>query len=225
MSDSSRDPLGPLAGFAGLWRGKGAGHYATIDSFTYDEELELTPSGKPFLFYRSKTQAPDGSRAMHTETGYLRLAGRDHIELLVAQPTGFLELQRAPASTSVLDFTQHVLGVSPDAKQVHAVRRRRLDGAGDRTRDVVELQVQEDALPARGKLPEQWGPGPGEEWGSDFVPANRVAQSIDEPQGFLARGEVERNDEVGHVFSNLPVQPTRPAPISSLRSAMPATSP
>ena len=124
MSDSSRDPLGPLAGFAGLWRGKGAGHYATIDSFTYDEELELTPSGKPFLFYRSKTQAPDGGRAMHTETGYLRLAGRDHIELLVAQPTGFLELQRAPASASVLDFTQHVLGVSPDAKQVHAVRRR-----------------------------------------------------------------------------------------------------
>src|SRR5690606_35454645 len=110
-------------------------------------------------------------------------------------------------------------------EQVHAVRRGRLDGAGDRTRDVVELQVQEDALPARSKLPEQWGPGPGEEWGSDFVPANRVAQSIDEPQGFLARGEVERNDEVGHVFSNLPVQPTRPAPISSLRSAMPATSP
>lgn len=124
MSDSAHDPLGLLASFAGRWRGSGAGHYATIDSFTYDEEIELTASGRPFLFYRSKTQAPGGGRAMHTETGYLRLAGRDHVELLVTQPTGFIELQRAPAHPTLLEFTQHTLGVSPDAKQVHSVRRR-----------------------------------------------------------------------------------------------------
>ena len=124
MSDSAPDVLGPLAPFAGLWRGAGAGHYATIDSFTYDEEIELTPSGKPFLFYRYKNRAPDGCRAMHTETGFLRLAGPDHVELLIAQPTGFVELQRAETDGSSLLFTQHTLGVSPDAKQVHSVRRR-----------------------------------------------------------------------------------------------------
>lgn len=124
MSDPSLDALGPLAPFAGLWRGEGAGHYATIDSFTYAEEIELTPSGKPFLFYRSKTRAPGGGRAMHTENGFLRLAGPNHIELLVAQPTGFVELQRAEIDGPALLFTQHTLGVSPDAKQVHSVRRR-----------------------------------------------------------------------------------------------------
>ncbi|AUH69905.1 MULTISPECIES: FABP family protein [Gordonia] len=130
MSDSQRNPLGPLAAFAGLWRGTGAGHYATIDSFTYDEEIELSPSGRPFLFYRSRTRAPGGGRPMHTETGFLRLAGKQHAELLVAQPTGFVELQRAPAHHAVLEFAQHTLGVSPDAKQVHAVKRR-FELAGD----------------------------------------------------------------------------------------------
>ncbi|MGB6126420.1 MAG: FABP family protein [Gordonia sp. (in: high G+C Gram-positive bacteria)] len=124
MSDSSHDVLGPLAAFAGNWRGSGAGHYATIDSFVYDEEIELSPSGKPFLFYRQKTFAPNGGRPMHTETGYLRLAGSNHIELVIAQPTGFAELQRAAAHPTVLEFVQHTLGVSPDAKQVLSVRRR-----------------------------------------------------------------------------------------------------
>ncbi|MGB3698522.1 MAG: FABP family protein [Gordonia sp. (in: high G+C Gram-positive bacteria)] len=124
MSGSDDQVFDPLAPYAGLWRGSGVGHYATIDSFTYDEEMELTPSGRPFLFYRSQTRGAGGGRPMHTETGYLRRAGRDHVELLVAQPTGFVELQRAPAHPTVLDFVQHTLGISPDAKQVHAVRRR-----------------------------------------------------------------------------------------------------
>lgn len=124
MSDSSSNVLGPLAAFAGTWRGSGAGHYATIDSFVYDEEIELSPSGKPFLFYRQKTFAPGGGRRMHTEAGYLRLAGTDHVELVIAQPTGILELQRSPADARVLEFTQHTLGISPDAKQVLGVRRR-----------------------------------------------------------------------------------------------------
>lgn len=56
-------PLGDLAAFAGRWVGGGAGHYPTIDDFAYDEEIELAPSGKPFLFYRSRAGSPAaGSR-------------------------------------------------------------------------------------------------------------------------------------------------------------------
>ena len=116
-------PLGDLAAFAGRWVGGGAGHYPTIDDFSYDEEIELAPSGKPFLFYRSRTRKPGGGMPMHTETGYLRLAD-DAVELLVAQPTGFVEIQRAALTDGVLDFTQHTLAASPAAKAVHAVRRR-----------------------------------------------------------------------------------------------------
>ncbi|WP_137722785.1 FABP family protein [Prescottella subtropica] len=116
-------PLGDLAVFAGRWVGGGAGHYPTIDDFTYDEVIEFEPSGKPFLFYRSRTRKPGGGQPMHTETGYLRPAGSS-VELLVTQPTGFVEIQRAESVGGVLDFTQHTLGLSPDAKPVHGIRRR-----------------------------------------------------------------------------------------------------
>jgi len=116
-------PLGDLAAFAGRWAGAGSGHYPTIDDFTYDEEIELAPSGKPFLFYRSRTRKPGGGMPMHTETGYLRRAG-GAVELLVAQPTGFVEIHRATLSDGVLDFASHALDASPDAKPVHEIRRR-----------------------------------------------------------------------------------------------------
>lgn len=116
-------PLGDLTAFAGRWVGGGSGHYPTIDDFAYDEEIELAPSGKPFLFYRSRTRKPGGSMPMHTETGYLRRAG-DGVELLVAQPTGFVEIHRATLSDGVLDFVSHALDASPDAKPVHEIRRR-----------------------------------------------------------------------------------------------------
>ncbi|PTR25579.1 uncharacterized protein DUF1794 [Rhodococcus sp. OK519] len=116
-------PLGELAAFAGRWTGGGSGHYPTIDDFSYDEEIELSPSGKPFLFYRSRTRKPGGGMPMHTETGYLRLAG-DTVELLVTQPTGFVEIHRATLSDGVLGFTAHALNASPDAKPVHQIRRR-----------------------------------------------------------------------------------------------------
>ncbi|WP_026917291.1 FABP family protein [Gordonia shandongensis] len=118
-----------LATFAGLWRGPGEGHYPTIDDFTYTEEIELTEvPGKPFLSYRSRTRAGDDGRALHTEVGYLRPVA-DGVELLITQPTGFTEIHRASGDGSLLDFDEHDLGVSPDAKDVRSVRRRwRIDG-------------------------------------------------------------------------------------------------
>ena len=114
----------PLAAFAGTWRGTGEGHYPTIADFTYTEEIELSPvPGKPFLFYRSRTRAGDDGRPLHTETGYLRPTG-DAVELLITQPTGFVEIHRATEADGVLDFAEILLGASPDAKDVHAVRRR-----------------------------------------------------------------------------------------------------
>ncbi|WP_305093365.1 FABP family protein [Prescottella sp. R16] len=123
-------PLGDLAVFAGRWAGSGTGHYPTIDDFAYDEVIEFEPSGKPFLFYRSRTRKAGGGAPMHTETGYLRSAD-GVVELLVTQPTGFVEIQRGAPVGGVLDFTQHTLGASPNAKPVHEIRRRwELSGDG-----------------------------------------------------------------------------------------------
>lgn len=126
MDQTQTDPLAPLgdlAAFAGRWVGEGSGHYPTIDDFAYAEEIELAPSGKPFLFYRSRTRKPGGGQPMHTETGYLRLAD-GVVELLVTQPTGFVEIHRGELADGVLDLTAHVLAASPAAKPVHEIRRR-----------------------------------------------------------------------------------------------------
>lgn len=123
------DPLADLAPFAGRWVGGGDGHYPTIDDFSYDETIELTPMpGKPFLMYVSRTKHRTEGRPLHTENGYLRRSG-DDTELLVSQPTGFVEIQRGRLTHGVLDLVTVALQRSPDAKPVHEVQRRYvLDG-------------------------------------------------------------------------------------------------
>ncbi len=122
--DETGDPLAELRIFEGTWVGDGHGHYPTIDDFSYEEEVEFTATpGKPFLAYRSRTWSPGRERPMHTESGYLRRAGRN-VELLVSQPTGFVEIQRGEIESGVLDLTPVLVAASPDAKPVHAIRRR-----------------------------------------------------------------------------------------------------
>ncbi|TCN54776.1 uncharacterized protein DUF1794 [Rhodococcus sp. SMB37] len=131
MSDNpaDNDPLGELAAFAGRWVGGGEGHYPTIEDFSYDETIEFASiPGKPFLMYVSRTRHRTEARPLHTENGYLRNSGND-IELLVSQPTGFVEIQRGRLSHGVLDLVTVVLERSPDSKPVHELARRYvLDG-------------------------------------------------------------------------------------------------
>ncbi|AQA20996.1 hypothetical protein BTZ20_4591 [Rhodococcus sp. MTM3W5.2] len=117
-------PLGVLAPFAGHWAGSGEGHYPTIEDFAYDEQVNLTPIGKPFLTYLSRTRKPGGGPPMHTENGYLRLTGGDSVELLVSQPTGFVEIHQGEVRDGVLEMTALTLSRSPNAKPVHEIRRR-----------------------------------------------------------------------------------------------------
>jgi len=46
------------------------------------------------------------------------------VELLVSQPTGFVEIQRSRLTHGVLDFVTVTLQRSADAKPVHEVKRR-----------------------------------------------------------------------------------------------------
>lgn len=117
-------PLAELARFAGRWTGNGEGHYPTIESFSYREEIEFTPSGKPFLAYRSRTWNAATGQPMHTECGYLRRTPSGSAELLVSQPIGLNEIYRARCENSTLDFTTESLAVSPEAKPVREIRRR-----------------------------------------------------------------------------------------------------
>ena len=58
------------------------------------------------------------------ESGYLRPTPGGELELLVSQPTGFVEIHRGTLdSEGTLALTRLTLAASPDAQPVHDVRR------------------------------------------------------------------------------------------------------
>lgn len=83
------DVLAPLLG---AWSGTGAGSYPTIEPFRYREDVVFGHVGKPFLAYRQATVRLDTGLPAHAEAGYLRGTGGGRLELVLAHPTGIVEL-------------------------------------------------------------------------------------------------------------------------------------
>jgi hypothetical protein len=118
------DAVAPLAFLLGRWAGEGRGSYPTIEPFDYGEEITLSHVGKPFLAYAQRTWSLDDGRPLHAETGYWRCPSSSHVELVVAHPTGVVEVSEGPlTSTSVVLSSTTVTGTGT-AKTVAAVIRR-----------------------------------------------------------------------------------------------------
>lgn len=120
--------LGALAALVGTWRGEGEGHYPTIAPFRYGEEVVFADDGRPVLAYRQRTWRLDSEAPMHAESGYLRGQMDGHAELVVAQPTGMVEVAlltlREEDGAVVLDGARAPVGRTPSAKPVEDLRRR-----------------------------------------------------------------------------------------------------
>jgi THAP4-like, heme-binding beta-barrel domain len=116
-----------LAPLLGVWSGRGAGNYPTIEPFSYFEEVTFDHIGKPFLIYRQRTKATDDGRPLHAETGYLRAPSPDRVELVLAHPTGVTEIQEGTLSstgqTMELELTATAIGRTSSAKEVTALSR------------------------------------------------------------------------------------------------------
>ena len=126
-----------VASFAtllGAWRGEGLGEYPTIASFGYDEEVSFGHVGKPFLAYGQRTWRQPDRFPLHAETGYLRCpGGGPTVELVLAHPSGFAEIEVGTWDGRVLDLRTDAPGGSlvgtSTAKPVsRLVRRFELDG-------------------------------------------------------------------------------------------------
>lgn len=136
----------------GTWRGSGRGYYPTIDDFSYTETLTFAATpGKPFLRYEQKTAGPAGP--MHTEVGYLRPAGEEGVEFVIAQPTGQTELLEgrivAEGEALSLVFAPSSVHNTSTAKQVQVTRRSYIFSADRR-----EVSTRFD-MGAAGQLAQQ----------------------------------------------------------------------
>ena len=123
-----------LAPLVGTWRGPGKGHYPTIDDFGYLEELIFSHVGKPFLAMNQRTRHPRSDAAMHAEVGYLRPQPNRAIEMVLAQPTGVVEIHAGSveekAGGVIIDLRTERVDGTRTAKPISEVRRR-LEVNGD----------------------------------------------------------------------------------------------
>ncbi|OBF22908.1 fatty acid-binding-like protein [Mycobacterium kubicae] len=125
--------VAPLAPLLGVWSGRGAGDYPTIEPFEYFEEVVFGHVGKPFLVYGQKTKAVADGKPLHAETGYLRVPQPGHVELVLAHPSGITEIEVGTYSVTdnviEVDMATTEIGLTPTAKEVSALGRSlRIDG-------------------------------------------------------------------------------------------------
>jgi len=119
--------VAPLARLLGEWSGPGHGSYPSIEDFDYIETLHLGHAGKPFLTFTQRTVHAGDGRALHVETGYLRSPGTRRVELVVAQPTGIVEVDEGTfdmaGDTLEIRLGSRFVGLTSSAKEVTFVER------------------------------------------------------------------------------------------------------
>jgi hypothetical protein len=136
-----------LAGLVGTWAGDGTGHYPTMEPFVFREELVFAHSGKPFLTYTQRTWSGAGA-ALHAEVGYVRCPTEGTVELVIAQPTGIVEIDEGTVADDnglELVVSSSTVGRSSSAKHVTALRRR-LHVVGDRLEVTVDMAAMGEDL-------------------------------------------------------------------------------
>lgn len=131
-----------LAPLLGEWSGTGHGTYPTVDPFDYDETVCFEHVGKPFLAYRQRTRLVPSGEPSHAEAGYLRPAGPTGVELVLAQPSGVVEVDEGTVATTDgglrLVLRSMLVGLTTTAKEVTAVERT-LTVEGDVLRTTVAM--------------------------------------------------------------------------------------
>lgn len=130
--------LAALAMLLGEWRGEGRGRWGEGAPFAYREEVLFRHSGKPFLAYTQRTAALDDGRPLHAEMGYWRAAPGGTVEVTMAHPTGFAEIELGIVEGRRVHLATAAVERTPTAKTVTRLERD-LEVEGDTLRYVVRM--------------------------------------------------------------------------------------
>ena len=130
--------LAPLAFLLGTWTGHGQGEYPTIEPFGYGETITFSHVGKPFLVYEQWTRHDDDGRPLHKECGFWRPAGLRRVELVLAHPTGIVEVQEGTVDGTTIDLETTAVARTSTAKDVEALTRH-VDVDGDVMRYTLDM--------------------------------------------------------------------------------------
>ena len=120
--------LVPVAWLIGTWRGLGVGGYPTVEEFRFSQEVTFSdPPGKPFLHYLSRSWLLDDEgnevRPLAQETGYWRPGADGALEVLLAHPTGFVEIWLGTADGAKIELSTDVVARTDTAKSYTAGHR------------------------------------------------------------------------------------------------------
>jgi THAP4-like, heme-binding beta-barrel domain len=111
----------------GRWEGAGVVGYPTIESANFGQEIVFGHNGKPFLIYSSRTWLieADGTigRPLAMETGYWRPQDDGALEVVLAHPTGIIEIYLGEVTGTKIELATDAVVRTATAKEVSAGRR------------------------------------------------------------------------------------------------------
>lgn len=112
----------------GTWSGPGRGEYPTIQSFTYLETVTFGHVGKPFLAYTQRTRSSAvPPLPLHAESGYWRFPAPGRVEIVLAHPTGVVEVEEGTIDLSggvvTIETASSTIAATATAKDITALTR------------------------------------------------------------------------------------------------------
>ncbi len=107
----------------GTWSGRGHGEYPTIEPFDYEETVMFSHVGKPFLAYSQRSKHRSTGLPLHGEAGYWRVPAPGRVELVVAHPTGVVEVAEGVVEEDGIRLRSTLVAGTASAKEVDAIER------------------------------------------------------------------------------------------------------
>jgi hypothetical protein len=128
MTDVELHPnLVDIAWLVGSWRGLGVVGYPTIEESRFEQEISFRHDGRPFLAYESRAWLLDdaGERVTPSgrESGFWRATGERSLEVVLAHPTGIVEVYVGESAFSKIELGTDVVARTSTAKDVTALKR------------------------------------------------------------------------------------------------------